>query len=101
MLTLAQGGVYSQMQLKDWISGDKKTNTLQSLREDKYQISDDIKRMVRFEKFNLMNAFKTHSTKHHIIFCRNVMIYFKNETIAGAGVKVLREPGAGGYSSSD
>ena len=38
---------------------------------------DDIKKMIKFKKFNLLKD-KLPSTDFDIIFCRNVMIYFDN-----------------------
>jgi chemotaxis protein methyltransferase CheR len=96
VLSLARGGVYSQMQLKD-LDQMTKDKYFTRLEGDKYQISDDIKRMVRFEKFNLMNAFKTAFNKHHVIFCRNVMIYFKNETKQELAAKFFESLEPGGY----
>jgi chemotaxis protein methyltransferase CheR len=35
---------------------------------------------VIFRKFNLMEKYFPFKQKFHVIFCRNVMIYFDNET---------------------
>ena len=96
VLTLARGGLYSQMQLKD-LDQITKDRYFIKTEGDKYQISDEIKRMVRFEKFNLMHAFKTGLSRHHIIFCRNVMIYFKNETKQELASKFYDSLEPGGY----
>lgn len=45
----------------------------------KYRITDELKEIVTFRLFNLMNPFPF-SNKFDIIFCRNVMIYFDSET---------------------
>jgi len=45
------------------------------LKDDKYKVSREIRRMVTFRKFNLMSRFPF-KKKFDIIFCRNVMIYF-------------------------
>jgi chemotaxis protein methyltransferase CheR len=42
-------------------------------------IKDDIKSMVRFEKFNLMDSMAKYGTLD-VIFCRNVLIYFDPDT---------------------
>ena len=42
-------------------------------------LKDDIKSMVRFEKFNLLDSMSKFGTID-IIFCRNVLIYFDPET---------------------
>lgn len=43
-------------------------------------IVDKIKNEVIFRKFNLMDPVFNFKRKFHVIFCRNVMIYFDNET---------------------
>lgn len=45
----------------------------------RYQVTETIKKEVIFRKFNLMDAFPFRR-KMHIIFLRNVMIYFDGET---------------------
>jgi len=44
-----------------------------------YKIANDIKNLVTFRTFNLMNVFPFQD-KFDIIFCRNVMIYFDTPT---------------------
>jgi chemotaxis protein methyltransferase CheR len=43
-------------------------------------INDKIKKEVIFRRFNLMNPTFSFKRKFHVIFCRNVMIYFNSET---------------------
>ena len=43
-------------------------------------VSERIKDEVIFRRFNLMNQSFAFKKKFHVIFCRNVMIYFNNET---------------------
>jgi chemotaxis protein methyltransferase CheR len=43
-------------------------------------VSDKIKDEVIFRRFNLMNKTFAFKKKFNVIFCRNVMIYFNNET---------------------
>ncbi len=47
---------------------------------DKYQISNKLKREVIFRRFNLMDKEFPFKKKFHVIFCRNVMIYFDETT---------------------
>lgn len=44
-----------------------------------YRLKKDIKDMVTFQRFNLMEAFPS-SANFDVIFCRNVMIYFDKPT---------------------
>lgn len=45
-----------------------------------FQLKEEVKKTVTFRHFNLMNPFPF-KKKFQIIFCRNVMIYFSNQTI--------------------
>jgi len=47
--------------------------------ESAWQISDDIRNMVRFQTFNLLDSYGVLG-KFDIIFCRNVLIYFDQDT---------------------
>lgn len=78
MLEHAAKGVYSDESLKDlpsqWqLNYFKKSDTGS-------EVVDRIKREVIFRKFNLMDKVFPFKRKFHIIFCRNVMIYFDRET---------------------
>lgn len=44
------------------------------------QIHDLVRKEVIFRRFNLMNQTFPFKRKFHVIFCRNVMIYFDNQT---------------------
>ena len=48
--------------------------------EDQFKVSDDIRREVIFRQFNLMTPVFPFKKGFHLIFCRNVMIYFEKET---------------------
>jgi chemotaxis protein methyltransferase CheR len=43
-------------------------------------VADDIKKQMIFRKFNLMEDKYPFTKLFHVIFCRNVMIYFDNKT---------------------
>jgi chemotaxis protein methyltransferase CheR len=47
---------------------------------DHAEIIDKIKKEVIFRRFNLMEQNFPFKRKFHVIFCRNVMIYFDNQT---------------------
>ncbi len=46
----------------------------------KWRVKEEIRKEVTFKKFNLMKAKFPFKKKFHMIFCRNVMIYFDRET---------------------
>jgi len=55
-------------------------NYLKKIDDENYIISDKIKNEVIYRKFNLMEETFPFRKKFHVIFCRNVMIYFDRET---------------------
>lgn len=61
-----------------------------------YMVSDEIKREIYFRKFNLMDPF-LFKRKFHIIFLRNVMIYFDAKTKQELIRKVYNSMEPGGY----
>ncbi|MGE4484086.1 MAG: protein-glutamate O-methyltransferase CheR [Oscillospiraceae bacterium] len=94
VLKQARLAVYDDMQIKT-LEQYSKERYFTGLPNGQHRVSDEIKQMVRFEKFNLMNDFSRFHRKFDIIFCRNVMIYFKTETkqaLAGKFYDML-EPG--------
>jgi chemotaxis protein methyltransferase CheR len=46
---------------------------------DHWQINPDVRAMVQFRPFNLLHEF-THLGRFDLVFCRNVLIYFDQET---------------------
>ena len=61
-----------------------------------YEVSPDIKNEVLFRQFNLMEPFPFRR-KMHIVFLRNVMIYFDKETKNALLQKVYDCMEPGGY----
>ena len=64
--------------------------------EGKYEITGEIKNEVLFRQFNLMDIFPF-KRKMHIVFLRNVMIYFDRKTKAELLRKVYEVLEPGGY----
>ena len=77
VLTGAHAGVYSEESLKNLSAEWRRRYFKKS--DDTYLLDDDVKKEVIFKQLNLMDNF--HFQKpFDLIFCRNVMIYFKQET---------------------
>lgn len=57
-----------------------KVNYFNKIDSKHFVIEDKIKNQVIFRKFNLMEKVFPFKRKFHVIFCRNVMIYFDSET---------------------
>jgi len=60
-------------------------------------IVDEIKKEVIFRNFNLMEEIFPFKKKFHVIFCKNVMIYFDNKTISELINKFYNALEVGGY----
>ena len=60
------------------------------------RIKEEIRRMVHFDRFNLMGEFPWRDAID-VIFCRNVMIYFNRETQQGLVNKFHQALAPGGY----
>ena len=77
VLRTAQAGIYTEDMVKDvpkaWL-GKYFTRT-----NDGYQVIDRLKKQITFRQFNLMNKI-TAQKPYDLISCRNVMIYFEQDT---------------------
>ncbi|MFP4381991.1 MAG: CheR family methyltransferase [Candidatus Sumerlaeia bacterium] len=62
-----------------------------------YRVKPEIRQMVTFRRLNLMNATFPFSGTFHIIFCRNVMIYFDKQTQEALVNRFYRYLSPGGY----
>ncbi len=65
--------------------------------EEHYQAKDDIHKLIRFAYFNLMNESYVFQHKFHIIFCRNVLIYFDEPTTKRVISNLASALAPGGY----
>ncbi len=79
VLDLAKKGVYSMDKIAP-LPSVWKTNYFKAYDGDNAVLIDRIKDEVIFRKLNLMDNVFPFRKKLHAIFCRNVMIYFDNET---------------------
>lgn len=79
VLTSAQKGIYSVDRLQN-VPNQWKMKYFRSNGNDKVEVSEGLKNEIVFRKFNLMEEVFPFKKKFHVIFCRNVMIYFDNQT---------------------
>lgn len=75
VLEEARKGIYSKDEVET-LPAYWKMNYFRRVDQDKQSITDNIKNDVIFRKFNLMEETFPFKRKFHVIFCRNVMIYF-------------------------
>lgn len=78
---LAKGaeGIYAKTSLQAVPDAWKK-KYFTNLGDNRIQIKEDIRKQVIFRPLNLMDKTFPFKKKFHVIFCRNVMIYFDNQT---------------------
>lgn len=78
VLEIAKKACYAKEQLGK-ISPQWKLSYFQKVDENKYRVTDKIRNEVIFRRLNLMDDVFPFRQKFHVIFCRNVMIYFDND----------------------
>lgn len=61
------------------------------------RIDAELQRQVRFDRINLLDAVYPIGELQHVIFCRNVMIYFDEESRAKVVKQLVRHLLPGGY----
>lgn len=76
VLQKARRGIYQERDLKNM--DNNQINTHFKNIDNKYHIKDNIKDMVNFKKHDLI--LDKYPSGLHAVICRNVTIYFKNET---------------------
>jgi len=78
-IEFAKRGLYGRYTLRN-TPEDYKTKFFDKIEED-FSISDSIKDMVQFKTFNLVDESQIRKTGNiDVIFCRNTLIYFDNDT---------------------
>lgn len=96
VLQYAKAGVYEKEKI-DTLPDTWKRRFLKSINNgEQFEIAKEIKDEVLFRQFNLMDPFPF-KRKMHIVFLRNVMIYFDKETKQDLIRKVYDVMEPGGY----
>lgn len=96
VLNLARQAVYPEEEMRHLPDAYKK-KYFHKVEEGMYQVSDAMRKQVVFGNFNLMEPVFSFRRKFHIIFCRNVMIYFDNQTREALARKYYDCLHPGGY----
>lgn len=95
VLKKGQAGIYNAELFKDVPAAWKK-RYFKEIGKDQYQIIEPIRQLVQFKTMNLMDNF-LFPKKFHLIFCRNVMIYFDQKTRENLVNKFYTALEPGGY----
>lgn len=95
-LNEAKKGIYTDESVRNlpkiWL-----LNYFNKVGNDKFQIKDEVKAQVIYRQFNLTETRFPFKKKLHVVFCRNVMIYFDNETKDKLVEKIYDSLEYGGY----
>ena len=96
VLEMAKRGVYPEEHFTHLPSGWRE-KYFTKIGEEEYKVKDSLRKEVVFNQFNLMGDFSRFRRKFHIIFCRNVMIYFDTPTKTGLVKKYHEVLEVGGW----
>jgi chemotaxis protein methyltransferase CheR len=88
VLEKAKAGVYSQFEVQRGLPIQLLIKYFAQV-GDCWQLSPEIRAMVQFRPFNLLNDFASLGT-FDLVFCRNVLIYFDQETKVGVLERLAR-----------
>lgn len=92
----AKKGVYQDERLRE-LPANMKNRYFDHLPDGSWGVKEFVKKEVVFRRFNLMNDRFPFKKPFHMIFCRNVMIYFDQETRDALVARFQRALAPGGY----
>lgn len=95
VLEKAKSGVYLAEQLQS-VPENWKRRYFRNINPEEYQVKDEIRRKIIFRTFNLMDEIPFRG-KFHVVFLRNVMIYFEEETKRQLLERIYQHMADGGY----
>ena len=96
VLKQAMKGIYTTEQVSPLPDNWKRRFFRKILNCEEYRVTDELKKEVLFRKFNLMDPFPFRK-KLHVVFLRNVMIYFDEPTKRQLVRKIYDALEPGGY----
>lgn len=95
-LGTARLGIYLKEQTAT-LPGNLRNKFFRSIDEQRCQVRPDLQAEVTFRRFNLINKSFPFRRLFHVIFCRNVMIYFDQETKDALVDRMYNQLAPGGY----
>lgn len=95
-LSAAKKGVYKDESLQK-VPTMWKLSYFDKLSPSEWAVKDTLKKEIIFRRFNLIEGSFPFRKQFHIIFCRNVMIYFNEETKRDLISKFYDATAKGGY----
>ena len=95
VLEKAKAGIYSQFEVQRGLPIQQLVKFFSQVGET-WQIAPEIRAMVQFRPLNLLNDFSALGT-FDLVFCRNVLIYFDQQTKIGVFNRIARQMPADGF----
>lgn len=99
ILAKAQAAIYDEDRLKlprpEWLPRYFQKGSGEYAGQ--YRVKDVLTRNVKFHRLNLLQAQYPVQPNQHVIFCRNVMIYFDTPTQQELVLKLINQLAPGGY----
>lgn len=95
VLEFAQKGIYSEEQV-DALPGQWKRLYFHKGQDGRFEAKSELKNQVLFRQFNLMNPLPFRKPMH-VVFLRNVMIYFEEDTKRQLLQRIVNAMDSGGY----
>lgn len=95
VLEHASRGIYLREEIAP-LPPNWKRRFFKQIGEEEFRVKDELKREVIYRQFNLMNPFPFRR-KFHVVFLRNVMIYFQDDTKYDLIRKIYDYMEPGGY----
>lgn len=96
VLEFARAGVYSQERIHR-LPPRLKNKYFVSAGPERWAVRERVKKEVTFRRFNLINRRFPFKKPFHVIFCRNVMIYFDQATRQDLVARFYQATAPGGY----
>ncbi len=99
VLKKAAAGEYNNREMEglDPLMRQKYFDKTRTKGEDSWRIKKQVSKLLTFAPFNLMNEQYEFKQKFHVIFCRNVLIYFDDETKNKVVDNLTKALEVGGY----
>jgi len=95
VLAKAKAGIYNQFEVQRGLPIQQLVKFFTQVGEA-WQIAEEIRAMVKFRPLNLLNDFSPLGT-FDLVFCRNVLIYFDQETKTGVLNRIVRQMPSDGF----
>ncbi|MFL5304727.1 MAG: CheR family methyltransferase [Polyangia bacterium] len=97
VLQTAERGIYRADRLDGMPNGLKSRNFIRARNRDGWQVCDEVRAAVRFQRINLIEEPWPLQERFDAIFCRNVIIYFDRATQLRLFERFARQLAPGGY----